>query len=401
MLTTDYLVIGAGIVGLTVARELQRRDPGAEVTVIDKEDKLGRHASGRNSGVLHSGIYYPADSLKARFTRNGNRAWQQYCLEKNIPVDRCGKLIVARDEGEHAQLKTLEDRGAANGVEVHRLDESQAHEREPRAHTLMNALFVPSTATADPQQLLDAQRDDFVDAGGRLKFGHPYQTFFGRNTLRAGEGRIQAGHIVNCAGLYADKIAHDFGFGRDYTLLPFKGLYHYSRQDAEAPSCHIYPVPDLRNPFLGVHFTRTLDGRTKIGPTAIPALWREHYAGLAGFSFREFGEVAARELHMLGTNRNNFRHLAWQEIRKYRVDNMLAEASTLMADVEGMGPWEAGKPGIRAQLVNRESNELVMDFVIEGDSDSTHVLNAISPAWTCALPFAEHIADRCLGAVRF
>lgn len=398
MLTTDYLVIGAGIVGLTVARELQRRDPGAEVTVIDKEDSLGRHASGRNSGVLHSGIYYPADSLKARFTRNGNLAWQRYCLERDIPVDRCGKLVIARDEGEHAQLKTLEDRGAANGVEVHRLDESQARECEPRAHTVMNALFVPSTATADPQQLLDAQRDDFVDAGGRLRLGHPYQAYFGRNTLQAGEERIQAGHIVNCAGLYADKIAHDVGFGGDYTLLPFKGLYHYSRRDAEAPSCHIYPVPDLRNPFLGVHFTRTLDGRTKIGPTAIPALWREHYGGLMGFKLREFGEVAARELHMLGTNRNNFRHLAWQEIRKYRVDNMLSDASTLMAGVEHMGPWEAGKPGIRAQLVNRKSNELVMDFVIDGDSRSTHVLNAISPAWTCALPFAEHVVDLALQA---
>ena len=398
MLTTDYLVIGAGIVGLTVARELQRQDFGAEVTVIDKEDKPGRHASGRNSGVLHSGIYYPADSLKARFTRNGNLAWQRYCMERGIPVDRCGKLIVARDEGEHAPLKTLEDRGAANGVEVHRLDASQVHDLEPRARTYSEALFVPSTATADPQELLRAQQDDFVAAGGQLWLGYPYKDHFGAGTVQAGCERIQAGHVVNCAGLYADKIALDFGFGADYTLLPFKGLYHYAHSGAAAPRCHIYPVPDLKNPFLGVHFPRTLDGRTKIGPTAIPALWREHYAGMAGFKFREFGEVAARELHMLSTNRNNFRHLAWEEVRKYWVANMLADASTLMADIEHMGPWQAGKPGIRAQLVTRKTNELVMDFVIEGDSGSTHVLNAISPAWTCAQPFAEHVVELALKA---
>jgi len=137
--TTDYLIIGAGIVGLTVARELQRRDPSAKVTVIDKEPKLGMHASGCNSGVLHSGIYYPADTLKARFTREGNQVWQAYCEEKNIPIDRCGKLIVARNGKEYEQLQTLEQRGIANGVEVQRLDLQQTRELEPRAKTFKEA----------------------------------------------------------------------------------------------------------------------------------------------------------------------------------------------------------------------------------------------------------------------
>lgn len=394
--TTDYLVIGAGIIGLTVARELQRRDAGAKVTVMDKESAIGQHASGRNSGVLHSGIYYPADSLKARFTREGNQAWQHYCDERGIPVDRCGKLIVARNAQEHEQLDTLEKRGAANGVPVHRLDLSQTRELEPRARTFQEALFVPSTATADPQVLLAAQRQDFIDAGGRLRGGCPYRCQQGGNIVQAGDERVQAGHVINCAGLYADRAAQDFGFGERYTLLPFKGLYHYAHPKAPPPNCHIYPVPDLRNPFLGVHFTRGLNGRTKIGPTAIPALWREHYGGLKGFRLGELAEVARRELHMLVTNRNHFRHLAWQEIRKYRLKHMLTDAATLMVGVESMGFKEPGRPGIRAQLVDRRRNELVMDFVVEGDEKSTHVLNAISPAWTCALPFAQHVVNQCL-----
>jgi L-2-hydroxyglutarate oxidase LhgO len=196
--------------------------------------------------------------------------------------------------------------------------------------------------------------------------------------------------------LYADKVANDFGFGQRYTLLPFKGLYYYAKAGSLAPRSHIYPVPDLRNPFLGVHLTRTMDGSTKIGPTAIPALWREHYGGLSGWRFNEFAEVAWRELHMLLTNQNDFRNLAWQEIRKYSRQTMINDAETLMAGTAQMGFDQAGKPGIRAQLVERSSNQLVMDFVIEGDEYSTHVLNAISPAWTCAMHFAKYVVDQCL-----
>ncbi|PYF99445.1 L-2-hydroxyglutarate oxidase LhgO [Thioalkalivibrio sp. ALE21] len=396
MTTTDFLIIGGGIIGLTIAREIQHRQPGASITVLEKEAGLGRHASGRNSGVLHSGIYYTADSLKARFTRDGNAAWQAYCEERELPLDRCGKLIVARNAEEHARLTTLEERGAANGVEVQRLDEAETRAIEPRARTVGHALFVPSTATVDPNRLVAAQQADFTTAGGTLLCGHPYRGHFGNNTVLAGHERIQAGTVINCAGLYADRVAHDFGFGLRYTLLPFKGLYRYADRGTEAPRTHIYPVPDLRHPFLGVHFTRTVDGHTKIGPTAIPALWREHYGGPSGFRLRELLEVAGRELHMLATNRNEFRTLAWYELRKRRRAHMVADAATLLEGAEAMGFHRRGQPGIRAQLVERDSNQLVMDFVIEGDDRSVHVLNAVSPAFTCAIPFAQHVVNQCL-----
>ena len=396
MLTTDYLIIGAGIIGLTVAREFQRQDPGARVMCIDKESSIGKHASGRNSGVLHSGIYYPSDSLKARFTREGNLAWQAYCDEKALPIDRCGKLIVARNQTEHNQLAILQARARDNEVSVKRMDTLQIQELEPRALTYKDALFVPSTATVDPMQLLGAQQADFVQAGGKLLLNHPYHGREENRIIRSGQERIKAGKVINCAGLYADKVAHDFGFGLRYTLLPFKGLYHYAKLDMIAPRCHIYPVPDLRNPFLGVHLTRTMNGGTKIGPTAIPAFWREHYGGLSGWRFNEFFEVISRELQMLVTNRNNFRSLAWQEIRKYRSQTMINEAAMLMAGVAITEFDRTGRPGIRAQLVERSNNQLVMDFVIEGDEYSTHVLNAISPAWTCAMPLSEYVVAQCL-----
>ena len=396
-MTTDYLIIGAGIIGLSIARALQQRDPGARVTLIEKESAPGQHASGRNSGVLHSGLYYSADSLKARFTRDGNAAWQAYCSERGLPLERCGKLIVARDAEEHARLTTLEQRGRTNGVEVQRLDEkTETHALEPRARTLGHALFVPSTASIDPARLIAAQQADVIAAGGRLLCNHPYLGHLCDNRIQAGPERIQAGTLINCAGLYADRIAHDFGFGQRYTLLPFKGMYRYADPGTEAPRLHLYPVPDLRQPFLGVHVTRTVDGHTKIGPTALPAWWREHYGGLSGLRANELLEVAGRELSMLLSHRNDFRSLALQELRKQRRSHMVAEVATLLKGAEAMGFHRYGRPGIRAQLVERASNWLVMDFVIEGDAKSVHVLNAVSPALTCALPFAQSVVSRLL-----
>ena len=393
MTNTDFLIIGGGIIGLTIARELQRRNPSASVIILEKEKAPGQHASGRNSGVLHSGIYYTADSLKARFTRDGNQEWQSYCEEYDLPLDRCGKLVVTRSEDELTGLDMLEQRGKTNGVQVQRVDESEMHAIEPCAKTVGQALFIPSTATVDPVKLVQAQEHDFLNHGGQLLCNHPYRTYHGKNTVEAGGERIYAGHIINCAGLYADRVACDFGFSQHYTMLPFKGLYLYANVAGKSPRTHIYPVPDLSNPFLGVHVTRTVDGRTKIGPTAIPALWREHYCGLSGFNFRELFAISTRELQLFLNNHNGFRQLALSELRKQRKSVMVKEAGELMKDVEALGPYLWGRPGNRAQLLDTRTLTLVMDFVIEGDKDSTHVLNAVSPAFTCALPFARHVID--------
>jgi L-2-hydroxyglutarate oxidase len=214
-----------------------------------------------------------------------------------------------------------------------------------------------------------------------------------------GDGAIDAAFIINCAGLYADRVARDFGFCQRYTILPFKGLYLYSDEPAGALRTHIYPVPDLKFPFLGVHFTVTVDGHAKIGPTAIPAFWREHYTGFERFDLGELIEVASREAGLMLSAGFDFRGLALQEMKKFSPSYLVGQAAQLLDGVQHEDYTRWGRPGIRAQLLDLERRTLVMDFVIEGDRQSLHVLNAVSPAWTCSLPFAAHVVDR-IGALR-
>jgi (S)-2-hydroxyglutarate dehydrogenase len=392
MKTTDFLVIGGGIIGVAVARELRQRYPDATVTVLEKEPTCGRHASGRNSGVLHAGFYYTADSLKARFTRDGNAALQEYCRAKRLPINQCGKLVVARTAAEHPQMDELLRRGAANGVTLESVSEAEAKKIEPRAKTCERAIWSPNTATADPAAVIGAMRADAEQERVRFALGTAFRRRNG-NEAETSQGRWSAGYIVNAAGLHADRIARQFGFSEHYTILPFKGLYLYSDEPAGSLRTNIYPVPDLRNPFLGVHFTVTVDGHAKIGPTAIPAFWREHYAGLSGFSFHDLAEIAWLQLGLLFSAGFEFRRLAWEELAKYDRSHLVSLAGQL-ADgvrVENYRRW--GRTGIRAQLLDTRTRKLEMDFVLEGDDRSLHVLNAVSPGWTCSIPFASYVVD--------
>jgi L-2-hydroxyglutarate oxidase LhgO len=392
MITTDFLIIGGGVVGISIARELKQRHPGASVTLIEKEPKAGFHGSGRNSGVIHAGFYYSADSLKAKLTRAGNDALTAYCENKGIPLNRCGKLVVAKDEGDLPQLDELLRRGAANGVPLESLSEEQACAIEPRVKTYERAIFSPTTSTADPHLVIAAMEEDALAEGIAIYHDTPYLGRKGSTILTAA-GAFEAGHVINAAGLYADRVARDFGFSERYRILPFKGLYLYSDEPAGAFRTNIYPVPDLRNPFLGVHFTIKADGHTKIGPTAIPAFWREQYHGFDNFSFGEFVEVLFRETGLMLSANFDFRKLALEELQKYSRPHLVSLASKLAHGVKASDYTRWGEPGIRAQLLDIKSRKLEMDFVIEGDEKSTHVLNAVSPGWTCSIPFAVYVVD--------
>ncbi len=393
MPTSDFLVVGGGIVGLSIARELKQRRPECRVVLLEKEPECGLHASGRNSGVLHAGFYYTADSLKARFTREGNRILREYCQARRIPVNQCGKLVVARDAGELPQLDELLRRGQANGVALNSITAAEAKKIEPRVKTFERAIFSPTTATADPAQVVLAMKEDAVKEGIAIHHSTAYQ---GRShgQIRTSQGVFEAGYVVNAAGLYADRVARDFGFSDEYRILPFKGIYLYSEEPPGALRTNVYPVPDLRNPFLGVHFTVRVDNRSKIGPTAIPAFWREAYQGLGNFKLDEFAEIIFRDLGLLFLSGFDFKRLAVEETLKYFRSRLVSLASTLLEGVrlEDYRHW--GKPGIRAQLLNIKTRKLEMDFVIQGDAKSLHVLNAVSPAWTCSVPFAKYVCDR-------
>jgi L-2-hydroxyglutarate oxidase LhgO len=393
MKTADFLIIGGGVVGLTIALELAHRHPKAKIIVLEKEKELAQHGSGRNSGVLHAGFYYTADSLKARFTREGNERWKRFVKERGLRINECGKLVVAKHEGEIEGLKELKRRGDSNGVETHLVSLAEAKKIEPRVKTTELALWSPSTATVDPLECMAALAQEAHSRGIEILLESPYQGRRGKSVITPHEV-ISAGFVVNAAGLHADQVAHDFGVGLRYRILPFKGLYLYGSEPKGSLRTNIYPVPDLRNTFLGVHFTVTVDGKAKIGPTAIPAFWREHYGGLRGFDPQESFSILRDEAILFLRNDFGFRSLAFEEIRKYSRPYLVAQATQLLEGVKPENYQTWGRPGIRAQLYDHQTKKLVMDFVVEANAEGIHVLNAISPAWTASMPFAEHVADQ-------
>lgn len=390
---TDFLVIGGGVIGINIARELKKIFSDSIVTLIEKEHECGLHSSGRNSGVLHAGFYYSPDSLKAKFTRAGNRMMTAYCDEKKLRINKSGKLVVAHDAGDLDSLKVLFDRGRANGIDIEEISEAEARGIESRVKTFAKALYSPSTSTVDPYEVLQSMKNDAIQEGVSIQSGI---AFIGKKNehIITSAGNFQAGYVVNCAGLYADKIALQYGFSDKYRILPFKGLYLYSDEPVGAIRTNIYPVPNLKNPFLGVHFTVTVDGKTKIGPTAIPAFWREQYGMTDNFNISEMIDILKRQIGLLISSDFDFRRLAMEEIKKYSRRRMVYLASALMEGVNEQHYRKWGRPGIRAQLFDIEKNKLEMDFVIEGDDKSMHILNAVSPAFTCSIPFSQYIGDK-------
>jgi L-2-hydroxyglutarate oxidase len=393
----DYVIIGAGIIGLAVAHELKQKQPKSSIIMVEKEPILAAHGSGRNSGVLHAGFYYTADSLKAKFCRDGCAEWKAYVEKHGLKINRCKKVVVAINEAEQAGIHELKARGDKNGVEVSIVDEHQLAEIDPNAKTHKEALYSPTTATVDPVQITNHLAGELQKLGVEILLSHPYEKKLGPTTIQAGGIEISAGKIFNCAGLYADRIARDFGFCGDYTIIPFKGI-HVLAARAPVPTVRtlIYPVPNLKNPFLGVHFNITVDGNVKIGPTAIPAFWRENYQGIDNFDAREMAEIMGWESLLFATNAFNFRSLAFSEMKKYNRTHLLNLVRPMVKELDDGAFTKWAKPGIRAQLLHKKSKMLVQDFVVEGDDKTVHVLNAVSPAFTSSLPFGRHVVEKAL-----
>lgn len=392
MITCDFLVIGAGVIGINVAKELKGHFTDSKVILIEKESACGVHASTRNSGVLHAGFYYSSDSLKAKFTKIGNQLLTGYCEDNKLPINKCGKLVVAKTREELGSLDELLKRGKKNGIRLQNISADDAHLIEPRVKTIERALFSPTTSSVNPQLVLERMVRDAQAVGVEI---HNDVAFLKKNSvgILTSKGTYDTGYLVNTAGLYADRVASEFGFSQSYKILPFKGLYLYSNEPLNSIRTNIYPVPDLRNPFLGVHFTIAVNGKVKIGPTAVPAFWRENYSGWEGFNFGEFADIVSRQASLFISANFNFKKLAIEEIRKYSRRKMVSLASEMVKDtsIDHYTRW--GAPGIRAQLVNIKNKKLEMDFVIEGDDRSMHILNAVSPGFTCSIPFSRHVVD--------
>jgi (S)-2-hydroxyglutarate dehydrogenase len=388
--TADVGIVGGGIVGLAMAHALLARHPGLDVVVLDKEPHLGAHASGRNSGVLHAGFYYAPDSLKAALTRRGNQLLHEFCDAHGVTVRRCGKVVVTTSEDELPALRQLHARGRANGVDVQVIRPDELRELEPLASTVGEALWSPTTSVADPLEVIEALAAQVRAAGARVELGSPVEAG-GVGWLTVAGQRWSVGHVVNSAGLHADVVGGWFGFCDDYVVLPFKGLYWYGSWPPGRLRRHVYPVPDARNPFLGVHLTVTAAGGVKVGPTAIPALWREDYGGLSNARPWEVRSALRRYPAFLTSPHHDVPALIRTEVPKYLRRQLVRQARALVPSLDPDDFRIRGRPGVRAQMWSIPQRRLEMDFVVRGDRDSTHLLNVVSPGWTSALAVADHV----------
>lgn len=390
----DFVIVGAGILGLSVARELKIQYPKASIAVLEKESCVGLHASGRNSGVLHAGIYYKSDSLKAKFCLDGLRAMRQYCEENNLPIHYTGKLIVPTKPEEVAVLDTLHQRALQNGATVCLVKGQALRDMEPHVqHITETALFSPETSVVDPKSILNHLHQSLSNQGVQFFFNHDCRHLdVKQKKAFAQDDTFSYGHLYNTAGLYADHIAKSCGLIDRYTMIPFKGMYHELRQTSKLKVNHlIYPVPDMNVPFLGVHLTKSIHGTVYIGPTAIPALGREHYVGLKGVRFQEAIETLGHLGRQYLANKQGFRAYAHQEVPRLIKSHLVKAVQALMPEVKAEDLVKSKKVGIRAQLFDKQKQELAMDFIVERTANETHLLNAVSPAFTSSFSFSRYL----------
>ncbi|MBF0224955.1 MAG: L-2-hydroxyglutarate oxidase [Desulfobacterales bacterium] len=393
MINTNVIICGSGIVGLTIARELSFNGVD-DILIIEKEDFLGKHASGRNSGVLHAGIYYQPLTKRADSCLSGNLMMQAYCLEKGLPLKKTGKVIVACDETEHNTLKELYKRAVKNGADVVIVDEKELSDIEPNAKTCEMAIYSRNTAVVEPQKiLLSLFKDIISNKKTKIMFG---TKFIGlskdKKFVLTTKGNIGFNFFINAAGAYSDIVAHSFGIGHNYKLIPFKGIYRkLKKEKSNIVKGNVYPIPNIRNPFLGVHFTRNTHGDVYIGPTAIPGFGRENYGIFKGID-KECFEILLRDANLFLAN-SKFRNVALTEILKYNFSYFYKDAKKLLKQISPLDIEGSTKVGIRPQLVNIHNNELVMDFLVEKGDRSIHILNSISPAFTSSMYFSKIVVS--------
>jgi L-2-hydroxyglutarate oxidase len=389
----DVIIIGAGIVGLATAAEIQRRWPGLKLLLLEKEHAAAAHQSGHNSGVVHAGVYYEPGSLKARFCREGAAATYAYCRENGLPFRQIGKLVVATDERETRGLQDLFQRCRQNGLQPELLDQGQLADSEP-AVTGRAAMLVRESGIVDFPLICRTLLEAFRARGGEARFDCEVTALAeesGAMRVRAPDREFQARHLVVCGGLMADRLARLQGIPIAFRIIPYRGEYYRLRSGLQDLVSHlVYPVPDPALPFLGVHITPMIDGSITVGPNAVQGWKREGY-GRFNFSLRDtasmltfpgFWRASSRHLrHGLREMRNSACKRAYlAQLRRYcpRLE---------LADLE---PYPAG---IRAQAVLRDGT-MLHDFLFEETPRSLHVCNAPSPAATSAMPIARHICDR-------
>lgn len=390
----DALIIGGGVIGLAVGIALLESKPSLKVVIVEKERSLALHASGRNSGVLHAGFYYSPDSLKAKFCREGNFELRQLARKYEIPVREVGKVIVARNENENGRLETLFERGVKNGVDLEMLDISELNKYEPLAISHERFLWSPTTAVSDPSAIIQAMRREFESLGGTIHYNTKVTLEEVNSEIVDSSHRYEPVQIINAAGAQADRISRNVGVGAEYAMLPFMGVYRATEEKNLPLRRLVYPVPHPVNPFLGVHFTLTLDHKVKIGPTALPIAGREQYSLLSGWSRSDIAQSLKGMSSLVSNDAHDFGKILKSEWPKIIQALLIKESLELVPTANQVRRWDKTPPGIRAQLVHLPTGKLEQDFIIKNQFNSTHILNAVSPGWTSAIPFGKFVANQ-------
>ena len=389
----DLVVVGGGIVGLATAREILRRNADAQICVVEAERTVAQHQSGHNSGVIHSGIYYKPGSDRAILCRRGKAMMEAFCEAQNIPWDRCGKVVVATNAQEIDRLDNIAERATQNGVQFERIDTDQLRELEPHAAGIA-ALHVPETGIVNYSKVCQALSAEIQTLGGTIRFDFEVQKIQSHQSRTHLENQrqetVRCDRLINCAGLQSDRVCRLAGVDPKVQIVPFRGEY-YELESGSEHLCRnlIYPVPDPSFPFLGVHFTRMIDGGVECGPNAVLALSRAGYG---------WTDIKMRDL-MSTFSYGGFRRLAAKHWRTgmgeiHRSISKQAFVRALQHLIPSIKPSDLkrGRAGVRAQAVSTEGN-LLDDFCIHRTDRDVHVLNAPSPAATASLAIAEKIAD--------
>ena len=391
----DHIIIGAGIIGISLGLALLELNPSRKVLIIDKENKPGVHASGRNSGVLHAGFYYSPDSLKAKFCRLGNLELRKFCKENNLRILETGKVVVCQDKQDVLRLEELYRRGVENGVDIELHSFQELSRIEPAAQTIDKFIWSPTTAVGSPKDVIEKLSEKFVKSGGKFLFNQKVKLIKKNNEvlIQTKSANYFAKAIINSAGAYAAELAKQVNVGREYVCMPFLGAYKKSNLLSQNPKRLVYPVPNPVNPFLGVHTTITLNNELKIGPTAFPVIGKEQYKAIDGFSFKDLAEFLSSSRALLRSNSVNLLGLVQEEVLKLFTKPLLKRTQKLSDSLQINKNWVKHPSGIRAQIINTKTKTIEMDYIVESDKNVVHVLNAVSPGWTSSLPFARWVVE--------
>jgi len=391
----DIIIIGAGIVGTATAMSILNKKP-LSIAVVETEKEPAHHQTGNNSGVIHSGLYYKPGSLKAINCIEGRNKLYQFCEENNIKYERCGKLVVATNEKEIAALNELERRGNANGLKgLKRIKKEEIKEYEPNVNGI-EGLFVAETGIVDYKQVTNKYVEKILEKGGKLFTRTKFQSLVQKNDeliIRTSDGEFSTKVLINCGGLYSDRVASICGVDPGIKIIPFRGEYYELKEDKKSLVKNlIYPVPDPQFPFLGVHFTRMINGGVEAGPNAVLALKREGYT-LMDFSVRDMSEMFTYG----GFWKMAAKHYKMELYELYRSFSKKAFVKALNKLIPSITEDDVIRSGagVRAQALDK-NGKLIDDFFIKETKRNLHVLNAPSPAATASLSIGEYISGKAL-----